>query len=163
MSGKEMEVAPRQQSQPPRDGANSKSTNLIVTNLPDDVKALRALRSERRIPVADIVEVITSIYPKFDRYLLSKAEHGDEYGIRLRGDAMDALLVKYEPSLAKPRKKEQRTKGYRVQCRLSLERYIQFQRSVRAANTSIQSVLETAVVNFINQNQREDSHDQTAQ
>ena len=115
------------------------------------------------IPVKDMVEVVRNIYPKYDKVIQSKCEHGEDYGIQLRKDAMDALLVKYEQSLAKPSKKEQRTKGYRVQCRLSLERYIQFQRSVRAANTSIQSVLETAVVNFINQNQREDSHDQTAQ
>lgn len=117
MSDKKMEVVPRQQSQPPRDGAKSKSTTSIVDNLPADVKALRALRSERHIPVTDIVEVVASIYPKFDRYLLSKAEHGDEYGIRLRADAERDLMTKFaikSRGRAEAHRKPNRSKPKRI-------------------------------------------------
>ena len=98
------------------------SPTTIVHPAKEEVKnELRRLRLKHDIPVKDMVEVVRNIYPKYDKVIQSKCEHGEDYGIQLRKHAMDALLVKYEPLLAKPSKKEQRTKGYRVQCRLSLE------------------------------------------
>lgn len=148
MNGKKMEVVPRQQSQPPRDGANSKSTKSIVANLPDDVKALRALRSERHIPVADIVEVVASIYPRFDRYLLSKVEHGDEYGIRLRADAERDLMTKFaikSQGRAEAHRKPNRSKPRRITCRLAETTYGALQRLIERNGMTMQGFLEALI------------------
>lgn len=148
MSGKKKEVVPRQQSQPPQDGANSKSTNLIVTNLPDDVKAIRALRSERHIPVADIVEVVASAYPKFDRYLLSKVEHGDEYGIRLRADAERDLMMRFSSESlvrAEAHRKPNRSKPKRITCRLMETTYEALQRLIEQNGVTMQGFLEALI------------------
>ena len=148
MNGKKMEVVPRQQSQPPREGANSKSTKSIVANLPDDVKALRALRSERHIPVADIVEVVASIYPRFDRYLLSKVEHGDEYGIRLRADAERDLMTKFaikSQGRAEAHRKPNRSKPKRITCRLMETTYEALQRLIEQNGVTMQGFLEALI------------------
>lgn len=143
---KRMETDPRQQIQSP-DGATGISTNSIVTNLPADVKAIRALRSERHIPVADIVEVVSSIYPRFDRYLLSKVEHGEEYGIRLRADAQHELLTHFkvtqDASKGKPR--PNRTKPKRISCRLTDKAYELLQRELDRTGVTMQSWLEALI------------------
>lgn len=149
MSNKKMEVVPRQQSQPPWDGAKSKSTTSIVDNLPADVKALRALRSERHIPVTDIVEVVASIYPKFDRYLLSKAEHGDEYGIRLRADAERDLMTKFaikSQGRAEAHRKPNRSKPKRITCRLAETTYGALQRLIERNGMTMQAFVETLIL-----------------
>ena len=145
---KRVETDPRQQIQSPDNGAASKSTDSIVGNLPADVKALRALRSERHIPVADIVEVVASAYPKFDRYLLSKVEHGDEYGIRLRADAERDLMTKFaiEPQgCATARRKPNRSKPKRITCRLMETTYEALQRLIEQNGVPMQGFLEALI------------------
>lgn len=147
MSNKKMETAPRQQVQSPKIGATGECTDSIVTNLPADVKAIRALRSERHIPVADIVEVVSAIYPRFDRYLLSKVEHGEEYGIRLRADAQHELLTHFkvtqEGSGAK--RKANRSKPRRISCRLTEKAYGLLQRELDRTGMTMQSFLESLI------------------
>ena len=146
MSNKKVETDPRQQIQSP-DGATGISTDSIVTNLPADVKAIRALRSERHIPVADIVEVVSSIYPRFDRYLLSKVEPGEEYGIRRRADAQHELLTHFkvtqDASKGKPR--PNRTKPKRISCRLTDKAYGLLQRELDRTGVTMQSWLEALI------------------
>lgn len=147
MSNKKVETAPRQQVQPPESGATGRSTDSIVTNLPADVKAIRALRSERHIPVADIVEVVSSIYPRFDRYLLSKVEHGEEYGIRLRADAQHELLTHFKVTQdgSKAKRKPTRSKPKRISCRLTDKAYGLLQRELDRTGVTMQSWLEALI------------------
>lgn len=163
MKSTKTEAVPRQQSQPPNDGACTKSTESIVAGIPADVKAIRELRTKRSIPVADIVEVVAAGYPKFDRYLLSKVEHGDEYGIRLRDDAMATLMTKFAPEQRKHRSRDRHNKAKRVQARLSDDVYSRLQRTVAANNITIQSLLEQLILNYIIEHSKGDPHDQTAQ
>ena len=152
------------QSQPPNNGAHTKSTKAIVAGIPADVKAIRELRSVRSIPVADIVEVVAAGYPKFDRYLLSKVEHGDEYGIRLRDDAMETLMAKFAPEQRKRRSRDRHSRAMRIQARLSDDVYSRLQRTVAANNITIQSLLEQLILNYIIEQSKGGSHhDQTAQ
>ena len=125
-------------------GAPKKAPDAILANLPADVKEIRALRSERHIPVVDIVEVVASIYPKFDRYLLSKVEHGEEYGIRLRADAQKELMThfKIHPEDTGTKRKPNRTKPMRVSCRLTEKAYRLLQRELERTGKTMQSWLE---------------------
>lgn len=90
-------------------------------------KELRSLRLSQQppIPAKEMVLVVRRLYPKFDKPLLSKCEHGDEYGIQIRSDAMDALLEHFTPETpeapadgsAPPLKK--RSSKHRLSCRIS--------------------------------------------
>lgn len=153
MSSKVMETAPRQQSQSPEAVQTPSSTTHILSNLPADVKALRALRSERHIPVADIVEVVASIYPRFDRYLLSKAEHGEEYGIRLRSDAQHELMEHFRVAPedgSKGPSKPRRSKPKRITCRLTEKAYGALQRELERTGMTMQGYIEGLITKALN-------------
>ena len=73
-----------------------------------------------------MITVVREIYPKYDKMLQSKCEHGDEYGVDIRYDAMDALLAKYAPELLEAEKRR-RQGGHkltkRIACRLEDDEY----------------------------------------
>ena len=79
---------------------------------------LRALRLEKRIPARELADAIREIYPRFDKALLSKVEHGVDYGVSLRPDVMDALYRKFAPELLEARRRA-RMGGNRLTCRIS--------------------------------------------
>ena len=58
---------------------------------------LQALRLSHSIPARDMTETVQKIYPRFDRYLLSKCEASEVYGVQLKTDALKALYLKYDP------------------------------------------------------------------
>ena len=148
MNAKEMEAAAVRPAQSPDNGVAINNTMSILTNLPADVKALRDLRTERHIPVVDIVEIVASIYPKFDRYLLSKAEHGNEYGIRLRADAYRELMEHFRIT-GKERREEKRRKPMRVSCRLTEKAYGLFRQELERTGMTMQGFLEALIVRVI--------------
>ena len=143
------EAVPLVTQQKPQAGGGMASSQPmpIVPDLPADVKAIRALRSERHIPVADIVEVVSAIYPRFDRYLLSKVEHGEEYGIRLRADAQHELLTHFKATedSSKARRKPSRSKPRRISCRLTDKAYGLLQRELDRTGVTMQSWLEALI------------------
>ena len=59
---------------------------------------IRDLRLTHNLSGPEMADVVRNIYPKFDRYLLSKCEAPDVYGIQLVRDAKKALLLKYDPA-----------------------------------------------------------------
>ncbi|MDO5549433.1 MAG: hypothetical protein Q4F79_13240 [Eubacteriales bacterium] len=92
---------------------------------------------EMNISGTEMVETVKSLYPKFDKTLLSKCKNGDVYGVDLRSDAMQALRAKYIPeqTAEKPRRKRD-SSGHkltcRIQCRLSDGQFDALQRHIRA-------------------------------
>lgn len=96
---------------------------------------IRALRLGLGIPAKDLADAIREVYPKFDKSLLSKVEHGLDYGICVRADIMDALYAKFAPELLEPRKRARRG-GNRLTCRISArltnEAYGALQRQMEA-------------------------------
>lgn len=96
---------------------------------------LRELRISRKLPSKEMVEVVRDIYPKYDKTMQSKCERGDEYGVQIRPDAMDALYARFDPEqLTKTKKKKGDGHKYtcRISCRLPDEQYLLLQKHTKA-------------------------------
>ncbi|MCM1439197.1 MAG: hypothetical protein NC131_08345 [Roseburia sp.] len=110
---------------------------------------IRTLRLEKNIPAKAMAEVIQQLYPKFDKTVLSKCEHGDEYGVHIRPDAVDALYAAFAPELLEARKRARdgnRRLTSRVSARLTDEDYEALQRRMRADGYATNQDLLTALV-----------------
>lgn len=90
---------------------------------------LRDLRLSSGIPASEIAEAVRKIYPKFDRHLLSKVEHPDDYGVHLlpRGMAAARALV---PDW-KPKKKDTHRNKFRIYCRMDEATYVKLIGQIR--------------------------------
>lgn len=78
---------------------------------------LRELRLSQQLPAKEMVAVVQKLYPKYDKTMQSKCERGDEYGVKIQPDALDALYDEFAPEL---REKQKRKKdGHRLTCRIS--------------------------------------------
>lgn len=100
-------------------GTDKSASPSMVSQKKGKVNLLQSIRVLNDIPAAEIVENVRTIYPKFDKPLLSKCEHGDEYGICLKRDAMELLVGKY----VAVRTVDNRRLKCRVSCRLTDEDY----------------------------------------
>lgn len=80
---------------------------------------LRRLRIEKSLPAKDMVEVIQGIFPKFDKTVLSKCEHGGEYGVSIQPEALEALYQKFDPDGEFRAEKPTRHGKHRLTCRIS--------------------------------------------
>lgn len=156
MSKKEVTALP-QQSRP-----QEPSPKPMIPAKPLAVKNdLAELRTSKNLQAKEMIEVVSAIYPKYDKFIQSKVEHGDEYGIQLRNDAMDALYEKFAPERRKRHSKPNRRKANRIFARLSDDVYARLQQAVKANGDSIQDILESAVLRYLAQ--KGDQHDQAAQ
>ena len=79
---------------------------------------LRDLRVRCQLPVKDMVEVVRTLYPKFDKTVQSKCENGSAYGVLLRPDALEALYRAFDPEALESRSKPKKEK-HRLTCRIS--------------------------------------------
>ena len=85
---------------------------------------LQTLRLSHSIPAREIAETVQQIYPRFDRYLLSKCEAESVYGIQLKTDALKALYTKFDPDgWKKRRKKDGHRNQFRIYCRMDEATY----------------------------------------
>lgn len=143
------ETVPRQQSQSPSDSdgkLTTKPAESILPHLPADVKTLRAFYEDRHIPIADQVEVVKTLYPRYDRYTHSKCCHGEECGVMLRPDALSALVVHFaEDGKAAPRK-PRRAKPNRLTCRVSDSAYRALQRRLSETGQTTQDYIEALIL-----------------
>lgn len=98
-----------------------------VDQTPEDVNphnALRELRLGREIPAADMVAVVSKLYPGYDKPLQSKCERSHYYGVQICNDAMNALYKVFSPEKATtPKKPDIRTNPHRLVCRVSTQDY----------------------------------------
>lgn len=78
---------------------------------------LRELRLSQQLPAKEMVAVVQRLYPKYDKTMQSKCERGDEYGIKIQPDALDALYSEFAPELREKRKRKK--DGHRLTCRIS--------------------------------------------
>ena len=93
-------------------------TTKSITQKHVFVNKLRELRRRVKAKPADFVAAVRTIYPKYDKTLESKCEHGEDSRAHLRPDAMKYLIEKYD-ALAKTADTH-RLKG-RVSCRLTTD------------------------------------------
>ncbi len=84
---------------------------------------LQSLRLSCQIPAKDMAEAVQKIYPRFDRYLLSKCEADTVYGVELKKDALKALYLKYAPDAWAKRKKDGHRNQSRIYCRMDEATY----------------------------------------
>lgn len=142
-------------------GCQSSFPIPILPDLPADVKAIVELQDNRRIPTADIVEVVAAIYPKFDRFLLSKVRHGDETGVRLRADAQHELLTHFKVTqdASKAKRTPNRSKPKRISCRLTEAMYEALQRRLAQTGQTAQKYIEAMIVTDLKEHLKEYAHE----
>ena len=143
---------PRGHEDSPKGGKDSEDS---IPQLSEDVKTgiLTELRRKKHIAAKDIVEAVRKLYPKYDKTLQSKCEHGTEYGIQLRCDAVYALLTEFAPELLEA-ERHRRNGRHRlkcsVSCRLHDEDYAEL---IKSANNdgfdTIQSLLTHIIREYL--------------
>ena len=94
---------------------------------------LRELRVTKQIPAKDMVAVVQSLYPKYDKTVQSKCENGEAYGVTIRPDAMTALYERFAPERLEPPKRT-RHGQHRLTCRISCASKM---RTMRRCNGSL--------------------------
>lgn len=82
---------------------------------------LRDLRLSSGIPAPEIAAAVKEIFPKFDRYLLSKCEQPDLYGVSLLPRGMKAVRA-LAPEI-RPKKKDSHRNQFRIYCRMDESTY----------------------------------------
>lgn len=114
------EGLPRANGNSPDVSGSQLEHKSIIAHKSEKVKdnPLRDLRVSKNIPANDMVDTVRALFPKYDKPLQSKCEHGDEYGVNLKPKAMDALLAKYAPELL-AKEKHRRDGCHRLKCKVS--------------------------------------------
>ena len=110
---------------------------------------LRDLRVQKQLPVKDMVEVVRTLYPKFDKTVQSKCENGSSYGIALRPDAMEALYKQFAPEILEGRRlahKERHRLTCRISARLENDDYAALQQHQKADGYATMQDLLTDLV-----------------
>lgn len=82
---------------------------------------LRDLRILSGIPAPTIADAVRQVFPKFDRYLLSKCEQPDLYGVTLLPRGMKAARA-LAPEVT-PKKKDGHKNQFRIYCRMDQATY----------------------------------------
>ena len=96
----------------------------------------------------DMVAVVQELYPKYDKTMQSKCERGDEYGIQIRKDALEALYARFAPELLK--KKDGHKYTCRISCRLPDADYAALLEFIRADGfDTMQAWLTYTVRNYL--------------
>ena len=65
---------------------------------------MKEFRESRKLSPREIVEVVQEDAPRFDRYLLSKCEHPEKYGIRLLNEIEQNLAEAFPLTVPESRK-----------------------------------------------------------
>lgn len=112
---------------------------------------LKDLRVSHAIAARDMAETVQALYPRFDRYLLSKCEASDQYGVELRRDALRQLYMRFAPEAWKKRRSRDRHLRKRsIRCRLNESTYQALLTIIHKAGFStVQDWLESQINVFV--------------
>ena len=135
-------------------------SNNIVQKSAADVKPANLLRQieEGGVKPSEMVAVVQSLYPGYDRFLHSKCKNGEQYGIMLRPDATSAIITRFAPELRNGHRRDVRTKPRRIQARLSEALYGALQRRLQALGITTQQWIEDLALALIAQEGEKDGH-----
>ena len=64
---------------------------IILTDNCTEIKSQIVAEARKKMTAKEVVQVVRQIYPRYDKQLQSKVEHGELYGIELRADALRLL------------------------------------------------------------------------
>lgn len=113
---------------------------------------VKAFREERSLTAAQMVQVVREQYPKYDKYMHSKVERPEEYGVRLVNDAERLLEEAFSRTAPNARRKDSRRLPQRIQCRLSKKDYARLQQALkRAGYDTIQAGLAFIISHYLEQ------------
>lgn len=93
---------------------------------------IKEFREGLNLSQRDIIDVVQESAPGFDKYLLSKVERPEKYGIRLLNGIEKDLLEAYPQTAPQPRKPDRRKNPCRLYCRVGKRMYWQLQRALQA-------------------------------
>lgn len=117
---------------------------------------LKDLRISHALAAREMAETVQALYPRFDRYLLSKCEASDQYGVELRRDALKRLYMRFAPEAWKKRRSQDRHRRKRsIRCRLDENTYQALLTIIREAGFStVQDWLEAQINVFVASRER---------
>ena len=93
---------------------------------------VRQFRESRGITSKDMVEVAREQFPKYDKYLHSKVERPNDYGIRPVLALESAWESAFASTTPQCRRKDNRRLKARIQCRMTEREYEALQRRFKA-------------------------------
>lgn len=93
---------------------------------------MKEFREGRNLSQRDIIDVVQESAPGFDKYLLSKVEHPEKYGIRLLNEIEQNLVEAFPLTAPEARKPDRRKNPCRLYCRVGKRMYGQLQRALQA-------------------------------
>ena len=93
---------------------------------------MKEFREGLNLSQRDIIDVVQESAPGFDKYLLSKVERPEKYGIRLLNDIEQTLVEAFPQTAPEPRKPDRRKNPCRLYCRVGKRMYGQLQRALQA-------------------------------
>lgn len=64
---------------------------FILTDNATKIKSKILAEARKDKTAKEVVQIVKTIYPRYDKQLQSKVEHGELYGIELRADALRLL------------------------------------------------------------------------
>lgn len=122
------ETAPRQ-----RDSSRKSTKTIVPAGMAHVKNPLKRLRLLTGLPSSTLVRTVREMYPRYDKYLQSKCERTEEYGITLCKEALDGLISAYAPEMdRKAPRAENRVRPCRVVCRLTEADYGLLQQLIQA-------------------------------
>lgn len=113
------------------------------------INVLAALRIDKKLLAKEMVDVVRVLYPRYDKMLHSKCEHGKEYGIQLRADALNALLQKFDPEAAKRKQRKRKRDANRIFARLTEIVARQFRKALDDDGYTVQGWIEKQVYDYL--------------
>jgi len=112
-----------------------------------DVKTFAA---DHGLQDKDIVSIVKSDYPKYDKYLHSKVKRPDDYGIKLLDSAEEMLRETIGANPPAPHRSDKRRKPCRIQCRLSKADFKRLQQAIKADGyDTIQAGVSQIIKNYL--------------
>ncbi len=93
---------------------------------------MKEFREGLNLSQRDIIDVVQESAPGFDKYLLSKVERPEKYGIRLLNEIEQTLVEAFPQTAPEPRKPDRRKNPCRLYCRVGKRMYGQLQRALQA-------------------------------
>lgn len=116
----------------------------------EEIRKLRNLRLKKSVKGEVIVRTVQELYPKFDKFTLSKCENGDVYGVDLRLDAKKLLRERFAAELAENGSlSNSKSRGYQIRCRIPKAERDQLQLALNANHTTIQAWMSEIIRNYI--------------
>jgi hypothetical protein len=94
---------------------------------------VKVFREECGVKAEDVVRTLREQYPGYDKYLNSKVEQPEKYGVRLVNDAERLLAESFQKTAQETRKPDRRRLPCRVQFRLSRGEFGRLQLAFRNA------------------------------